>query len=263
MDLQLAGQSAIVTGSSRGIGAAIARELAREGVSVVVNYARDREGAESVCADILERGGRASAFQADVGDRASAGRLVDFALKQYGGLDILVNNAGAISRAPFLDTTEEELDLVIATNFKGVWNCCQAAGAYMAEKRYGRILNCSSVAVTMPVAGSAAYAASKAAVQTLTQVLAGELAPFNILVNAYMPGTFDTSMVKASLPKRGEELLNGIGLRRLGKPEEIASVVAFLVSPVNSYMSGSVVMVHGAKLSVQNPSKPWRDAGLV
>lgn len=263
MDLQLAGQSAIVTGASRGIGAAIARELAREGVSVVVNYATSAEKAEALCAEMSETGGRAVAFQADVGDRIAAGRLIDFALVQFGRLDILVNNAGIARRAPLLEMTEEDFDLMIATNLKGVWNCCQAAVPHMIERRYGRILNCSSVAVSMPMAGSAAYAATKAGVQTLSQTLAGELAPFNILVNAYSPGGFETDMVRPTLAARGQDMLNGIGLRRLAQPEEIAPLVAFMVSPLNSYMSGATVSVNGAKYSIQNPIQPWRDAGLV
>ena len=263
MDLQMAGQVAVVTGSSHGIGSGIAKVLAREGVSVVVNYARDREGAESVRAAIEAEGGKASVFRADVGDPAAAAALVAHALDRFGRLDILVNNAGLMGRTSFLETTQEEFDRIINTNLKGPWNCSQAAARHMVQARYGRILHCSSLAATLPSAGHAAYAASKSGIHGLTKVMAGELAPYNILVNAYLPGTFETPMSAPAMKVRGEEILSQIPLRRLGKPEEMGHLVAFLVSPLNSYMSGTVVDVIGGKLIIQNPMKPWKDAGLL
>lgn len=263
MDLQLSGQVAIVTGSSRGLGAAIARELAREGVSVVINYAMDREGAESVCADIEAAGGQAAVCRADVGDLSAAEELVRFAVDRFGRLDILVNNAGQSIRSSFFDTTQADFDRVMNTNLRGTWNCCQAAGRQMAQARYGRILNCSSFSARIPRAGSAVYAASKAAVLVLTKALAGELAPYNIMVNAYVPGTFDTAMARPSVTQRRDEVLNSIPLRRFGRPEEMGPVVAFLVSPLNSFMSGAAIDVNGGKLAMQNPAKPWKDAGLI
>lgn len=259
----MAGQVAVVTGASRGIGAGIAQTLAREGVAIVVNYARDREGAEAVCAAIEAASGRAFPCQGDVGDPAAAARLVQCALESFGRLDILVNNAGAMGRTPFLESSLEELDRLLNTNLKGSWNCSQAAAAHMVKARYGRILNLSSLAAIMPSAGHAAYAASKAAVHALTQVMAGELAPYNILVNACVPGVFETPMARPAIEKRGDELRSTIGLQRLGRPEEMGPLVAFLVSPLNSYVSGALIRVDGAKLAVQNPMKPWKDAGLM
>ncbi len=263
MDLQLSGQAAIVTGSSRGIGAAIAQTLAREGVSVVVNCARDMEGAESVCGSIEAAGGTARICRADVGDPAAAAELVRFALDQFGRLDILVNNAGISARVPFLQTTQAELDRILNTNLRGTWNCSQTAAAHMVHARYGRILNCASLAARIPQAGSAAYSASKAAIIALTRTLAGELAPHNILVNCYVPGTFDTLASRHSTVGRREEALNAIPLRRFGRPEEMGPLAAFLVSPLNSFMSGALIDVNGGKLAIQNAARPWRDAGLI
>ena len=262
MDLGLSGQVAIVTGSSRGIGASIARTLAGEGVSVVVNYARDEAGAESVRAAIEAEGGRAVVCQGDVGDPATGDRLVRQALDRFGRLDILVNNAGAMARIPFVETTQEELDRLVTTNLKGTFNCCQAAARHMMQARYGRIVNCSSGAARLGSAGHAAYSATKAAIEALSKVMAGELAPYNILVNVYVPGLFETEMSRPAIERRGAEMVANIGLRRAGQPEEIAAVAAFLASPRNSYMSGETIAVNGAKFSIQNPMKPWRDAGL-
>jgi len=262
MDLRLSGQAAIVTGSSRGIGASIARTLAREGVSVVVNYARDEAGAKAVRAAIEADGGRATVCQGDVGDPATGERLVRHALDHFGRLDILINNAGAMARIPFIETPMEELDRLLNTNLKGTFNCCQAAARHMIRSRYGRILNCSSGAASIGSAGHAAYSASKAAIEALSRVMAGELAPYNILVNVYVPGLFETDMSRPAIERRGSEMVSAIGLRRPGQPEELAALVAFLASPLNSYMTGATVAVNGGKLVIQNPMKPWQDAGL-
>ncbi len=263
MDLQLLGQAAIVTGSSRGIGAGIARALAREGASVVVNYGRDEEGAEAVRAGIEAAGGKALCCQGDVADSATATKLVNFALEQFGRLDILVNNAGAMGRTPFLETTQEEFDRLVNVNLRGTWSCSQAAARHMVKMRYGRILNCSSVSAHIPAIGHTAYGASKGALLTLTRAMAGELAPYNVLVNIYVPGTFETAMSRPAVEKRGHEILSDIPLRRLGQPDEAGYLAAFLVSPLNSYMTGAFIDVNGGKFAVQNPMKPWQDAGLL
>jgi 3-oxoacyl-[acyl-carrier protein] reductase len=263
MDLQLSGQVAIVTGSSRGIGAGIARILAAEGVSVVLNCSRDLERAESVRKDIEKSGGRAAVCQANVTDPAAAESLVQFAVERFGGLDILINNAGGGVKVPFLQTTQEELDRMLNVNFRSIWNCSQAAAKYMIQKCYGRIVNCSSFAALTPHSKHAAYAASKAAVLSLTRSMAGELAPYNVLVNAYVPGAIATERTMASVERRGGTALESIGLRRYGKPEEVGALVAFLVSPLNGYMTGAMIRVDGGKLAVQNPSTPWQDAGLL
>ena len=263
MDLGMAGHVAIVTGSAHGIGSGIAKVLAREGVSVVINYRTNREEAETVSAEINAAGGQAAPCQADVSNPTAAAELVRFALDRFGRLDILVNNAGATVRKLFLQTTQEDLDLLINTNLRGVWNCCQAAGTHMVTRRYGRILNCSSVSAIMPIAHQAAYASSKAAVLALTKVMAGELAPYNIITNAVIPGLFETPMSRPAIAERGEELLSSIALRRYAQPEEMGNSVAFLVSPLNKYISGAFIHVDGGKFAVQNPMRCWRDAGMI
>ncbi len=198
----LAGQVAIVTGASRGIGAAIARSLAAAGAHVVVNYRTQQDAADRVVADIVEHGGRADAVCFDVADGEGVDAAVRAAAERLGKMDVLVNNAGVSADALILRTTEQDWHRVLDVNLKGVFNCTKAVARSMMRARYGRIINISSVVGVMGNAGQAAYAAAKAGIIGFTKSMARELASRRITVNAVAPGFIETEMT-ADLPEAG------------------------------------------------------------
>ncbi len=242
---RLDGRVALVTGASRGIGRAIALELAQRGAAVVVNYHSHAEAAEEVVRLITAAGGTAQAMQADVSDYAQAERLVKDTLTAFGQLDILVNNAGTTRDMVIMMMPEEDWDLVIRTNLKSAYNCSKAAVKAMMRRRYGRIINISSVAGIAGNAGQTNYSASKAGLIGFTKALAREVAPRGITVNAVAPGYIPTDLTDNIPEDLKQASLSLIPLGRWGTPEEVAYAVAFLASDEAAYITGHVLSVDG------------------
>ena len=241
----LDGKIALVTGGSRGIGRAVAIELAKEGATVAINYAGNKAAAEEVQSIITQMGGKAMIIQADVSDEKSAVQMVEEVIAQLGGIDILVNNAGITRDGLFIRMKEEDWNAVINTNLTGIFNCTKVAAKYMMKKRSGRIINMSSVSGIMGNAGQTNYAAAKAGVIGFTKSLAREMASRGITVNAVAPGFIATDMTAAMPEKAQEHVLTSIPLGKMGKPEDIANAVLFLASDKASYITGQVIHVDG------------------
>ena len=236
---------AIVTGSGRGIGRAIALELALAGAKVVVNYAGRVDKAEETVELIREAGGECLAFQADVSQSADVDRLIKTTLDHFGKIDILINNAGITRDSLLLRMKEADWDAVLATNLKGVFLCTKAVSKGMLKQRSGVIVNISSVVGLSGNAGQANYAAAKAGIIGFSKSIAKEFASRGIRVNAVAPGYISTDMTETLAEGMHSEILHAIPLGRLGKPEDVAKVVRFLVSPEASYITGQTLCVDG------------------
>ena len=242
---QLEDRVAVVTGASRGIGRAIALELARRGATVVVNYNSSPGAAEDVVAAIAELGGQAKAIQADVSQLDQATALIDATIDAYGKVDILVNNAGTTRDTLIMRMKEEDWDVVINTNLKSAWNCAKAVVRPMMKNRYGRIINITSVSGIAGNEGQTNYSASKAGLIGLTKALAREVGSRGITVNAVAPGFVLTDLT-SGLPEALMQALNErLVIKRLGTVEEIAYATAFLVSDEAEYITGQVLSVDG------------------
>lgn len=245
MDKSLQNKIAVVTGGSRGIGRAIALELARRGASVVVNYNRNAEAAAAVVSAIESDGGQALAVQADVSDFEQATGLIKAALDEFGRIDILVNNAGTTRDQLLMLMKESDWDDVLRINLKSVFNCCKAAARPMVRQRQGRIINISSVSGITGQGGQTNYSASKAGIIGFTKSLAKELGPRSITVNGVAPGFVPTDLT-ADLPEElKRKLIEATPLRRMGRPEEIAYAVAFLASEEAAFITGEILTVDG------------------
>lgn len=236
---------ALVTGGSRGIGRAICLELAAQGAKVVVNYAGSQGAAEETVALIKQNGGDAISVQGDVASSADADAMVAATIEAFGRIDILVNNAGITRDNLLMRMKEEDWDAVINTNLKGVFNCTKAVTRPMMKQRFGRIINITSVVGIVGNPGQANYVSAKAGVIGLTKSNAKELASRGITVNAVAPGYIETDMTGQLGEEVKTKLFETIPLARLGRPEDIANVVAFLSSDKSNYMTGQVLNVDG------------------
>jgi 3-oxoacyl-[acyl-carrier protein] reductase len=241
----LSGQVAVVTGGSRGIGRAISGELARLGARLVINYARNAEAAEQVKAEIEASGGSASVYGFDVGDEEQVESSFKEIAAKEGRLDILVNNAGIAIDALFVRMKDEDWQRTLRTNLTGCFYCARAVSRHMMKARYGRIINISSVIGQTGNAGQAAYATSKAGLFGFTKSLAKELGSRGVTVNVVAPGYIETDMTGNMSEDQIKGLIAQIPLGRVGKPEDIAGVVAFLALPAAGYLSGQIIPVNG------------------
>ncbi|MFH1135934.1 MAG: 3-oxoacyl-[acyl-carrier-protein] reductase [Pseudomonadota bacterium] len=235
-----------ITGGSRGIGRATAYRLAQPGSTIFINhFDQDPSAAEETKARLIELGCQVEIQYFSVADRPAVEENFKLALEKHGRLDVLVNNAGITRDALFIRMKEEDWDLVLDINLKGVFNCSQAAARTMTKQRFGRIINISSVTGVIGNAGQANYSASKAGVIGLTKTLARELAVRQITVNCVAPGFIQTEMTAALPQKAVDYFMNMIPLGRAGQPEDVAEAVAFLASDAASYITGQVIHVGG------------------
>lgn len=242
----------VIFGASSGIGAAVARRFAAAGADVLIHFNDNRTGAETVCAEIEAAGGKAAVIGGDVSDGKVAAKLVDDAATRLGGLDILVNNAGSMfGRTPIADATDEQYQQVVDLNIGGVFFACRRAAAILREQRSGTIINTTSVAArTGGGDGVGVYGSAKAFVSTLTRVLAKELAPYGVRVNAVAPGVIATNFHgKFSTDEQLAAAVKGIPLGRLGTAEDCAGAFEFLADETMSgYITGQVIEVNGGQL---------------
>lgn len=241
----LKGKVAIVTGASRGIGAAIAKKLAKQGAMVLINYCGSKTSAEMVVEEISKQGGNAKTIQCDVSNFESCKTMIDYIYKVYGKIDILVNNAGITKDGLLIGMNEEDFDQVIQTNLKGTFNCMRFVSRYMIKDRSGCIVNISSVSGIFGNPGQVNYSASKAGVIGITKSAARELAKRNIRVNAVAPGFVESDMTNQLSDDVKKVAQKQIAMERFGTPEEIANVVAFLASEESSYITGQVICADG------------------
>ncbi len=238
-------QVAVVTGASRGIGRAVAIELAQLGARILVNYQHNAAAAETVVQQIVAAGGEALAFAANVGDERAVQQMIEAALERWGRLDVLVNNAGVTADAPLLRLKPEQWQHVIETDLTSVFFACRAAVPAMRAQRYGRIINMGSLAGLAGNVGQANYAAAKAGLVGFSRALAREVAGDQITVNVVAPGYIDTDLVESIAPALRASALETIALGRFGTPEEVSAAVAFLASSRASYITGHVLTIDG------------------
>jgi NAD(P)-dependent dehydrogenase (short-subunit alcohol dehydrogenase family) len=253
----LQGRVAVVTGSSRGIGQAIAIAMAQAGAKVVVTYVSRRQEAEEVARQIEATGAQVLVVGVDISQREQVERLFSKTLEAFGRLDVLVNNAAAFHpKVPLLELSEADWDRVMGVNLKGTFLCCQVAARHMIQQGSGTIINISSTGAYEVFSNMGAYSSSKGGVNALTRALAVELAPYGIRVNGIAPGHIDTEAnIKflAEVPGRDEKTFRRIPLARLGRTEEIATMAVFLASDGVGYMIGQTVLVEGGLTIWQGP----------
>ncbi len=236
---------AIVTGASRGIGKACALRLAKDGFTTVINYSHSEDEAKKVLEEIEKNGGSGMTIRADVSDLDQVKAMMREVGKTYGQIDVLVNNAGIVRDEYLLMLNPDTLDRCFDLNVKGYFYCAQQAVLKMFRKRSGAIINMSSVSGILALAGQSVYSATKGAVNSMTQTMAKELAPYGIRVNAVAPGFIETEMLDALPEEKKKEYLDAIPMHRLGKAEEVAGIVSMLASDTCAYMTGQILTLDG------------------
>lgn len=256
MELGLKNKVAVITGGTTGIGKAAALSLAQEGCKIAV-CTNDKITLASMSEEFQQKG---YTFFGDIADVSDYNQLMDFAekaIKNFGQIDIWINNAAVYEHKSIIDMDVCDWDKTINVNLKAVYMGCKIAATQMKERNGGVIINASSFAALIPNAADSAYGASKAAVLNLTKTAAAEFAPFNIRVNAYIPGVIETEMTKGNIAERKKELVRNIALNKIGAPNDVANVIVFLASDAAQYVTGTSIEISGGKLCVQNPYWGW------
>jgi NAD(P)-dependent dehydrogenase (short-subunit alcohol dehydrogenase family) len=245
--MRLKDKIGIVTGGGRGMGAAYSVALAREGAKVIVNYVNNGQAAEAIVDRIRKDGGKAVAFQADVGKKADVQKMVDFTVQKFGRLDVMVSNAGLVHKAPLLEQSEEVIERIFHTNVKGNIVCTQVAASHMMKQKEGKIILCASIVAVVGEPLLSVYTASKGAILAYTRAAAVELAPYQINVNCVLPGTTKTDMSKEVLadPVIQKALIEPVPLGRLGAPEDLVGIVLYLASDESNWTTGQSFIVDG------------------
>ncbi|MDE0637921.1 MAG: 3-oxoacyl-ACP reductase FabG [Candidatus Poribacteria bacterium] len=248
--MKFQGKVALVTGGSRGIGKATALKLASEGATVAVHYSRSAAKAKRICEQIHVLGQKAIPVQADISDREAVNRMVAVVTKELDTIELLVNNAGDVGDMVFDKLTPEHWDRIIAINLTGPFNVLWAVKPGMIKQQFGRIVNVSSIAALAVRPNQLPYAAAKAGIISLTKSCCGPLAQHNIRINSVAPGAIATDMLSEVSPEMVEQLRSTTPLGRLGEPEEMANVIAFLLSEESSYMTGATVIASGGRILI-------------
>lgn len=258
MELNLKGKTVVITGGTSGIGRAVAVEFLREGANVAV-FSRTRDRVERFIRDMTEKFGEKKVYGevASVTNQEEVENFSKNVVEKYGTIDVWINNAGVAINKPFMEFSQEDWKYIQGINLEGVWTCTRVVAPYMKQQECGVIINISSYASLIPHAGGAIYAATKAAVSSLTKTLAAELAPYNIRVVGIIPGMIQTDIAKENILKFKDKYIKDISMKRLGEAADLAKPIVFLSSEAAGYITGTDIEITGGKYAVQNSDWAW------